>query len=133
MNITKIYRSCIILAGLVSLPLVAGAALATETDASALASAAKQGDRAAVRSLLDSHANVNVPEADGTTALIWAAYRNDVEMADLLVRAGADVKAANEYGVSALYAAAASTDAAMTEKLLAAGADPNARLLSGET
>jgi ankyrin repeat protein len=122
---------CIVLAGLVSLPLVAGAA---ETGTTALATAVKAGDRAAVLSLLNSHANVNVAEDDGTTALIWAAYRDDVETADLLLRAGADVKAANEYGATALYAAAASTDgAAMTAKLLAAGADPNARLLSGET
>ena len=151
MNIIEIHRSsspgrfrlsrtprgplvwCIVLAGLVSLPLVAGAAVRAETGTSALASAVKAGDRTAVRSLLDSRANVDAPDADGTTALIWAAYRNDLEAADLLLNAGADVKAANEYGVTALYAAAASTDAVMTEKLLAAGADPNARLLSGET
>lgn len=142
MNITEIHRSsssrtvrgplvwCVVLAGLVSLPLVAGAA---ETGTSALASAVMAGDRTAVQSLLDSHVNVDVPDGDGTTALIWAADRDDVETADLLLRAGADVKAANEYGVTALYAAAASTDAAMTEKLLAAGADPNARLTSGVT
>ena len=34
-------------------------------------------------------ADVNALEADGTTALHWAAYRNDVEIADALVRAGA--------------------------------------------
>src|ERR1700693_4427499 len=106
----------VILAGLVSLPLVAGAALAAETGTTSLVSAAKGGGHAAVRSLLNGNANVNAAEADGTTALIWAAYRNDVETADLLLRAGADVNAANEYGVTALYAAAASTDAAMTEK-----------------
>ena len=148
MNITEFHRSsspgnrpsrtsrgsllwCIVLAGLVGLPLVARAA---ETGTSALATAARQGDRAAVRSLLDNHASVNVADDDGTTALIWAAYRDDVETADLLLRAGADAKAANEYGVTALYAAAATTDAAaMTEKLFAAGANPNAPLVSGET
>jgi uncharacterized protein len=121
---------CMVVAGLVSLPLAAGAA---ENGTSDLASAVKAGDHAAVQSLVDSHANVNVPDADGTTALMWAAYGNDVETADLLLHAGADVKAANEYGATALYAAAGSADAAMTEKLLAAGADPNARLMSGET
>ena len=140
MNMTQIHRSsrpglcrCIILAGLLSLPLVAGAALAADSGTSPIASAAREGDRAALRSLLDGHANADVAEADGTTALIWAAYRNDVEMVDLLLRAGADVKAANEYGVTALYAAAASADATMTERLLAAGADPDASLLAGET
>jgi ankyrin repeat protein len=122
-----------ILSALAGLPLLASAALATETGTSPLASAAKEGDRAALRSLLDGRTNVDVPDADGTTALMWAAYRNDVEMADILLSAGADVNAANEYGATALYAAAASADSVMTEKLLAARADPNARLLSGET
>src|SRR5262245_13077610 len=132
MTMTQIYRSSrpglcrwIILAGLLSLPLAAGAALAADSATPSIANAAKEGDRATLRSLLDGHANVNVAEADGTTALIWAAYRHDAEMVDLLLHAGADVKAANEYGATALYAAAASTDAAVIEKLLAAGADPN--------
>src|SRR5205085_884516 len=125
-------------AGLVSLPLVAGAALATETGTSSLPSAAREGDRAAVRSLLDSHANVNVPEDDGTTALIWAAYRNDVEMADLLLRAGADVKVAAELarhgadvqgrsknGFTAISFAAQQGDADSIRTLLEAGANVN--------
>ena len=121
-----------ILAGVLGSPLVAGAALAAETNLS-LVDAAKQGDRAAVRSLLNGRAKEAVAGAEGTAALIWAASRNDVEMADLILRAGADVKAANEYGATALYAAAANADPSMTVKLLAAGADPNAHLLSGET
>jgi ankyrin repeat protein len=143
MSITGINRSsrgprgqlvrCILLAGLVSLPLMAVAASADEPGLSALASAVKAGDRTAVQSLLDNHTSVDVRDADGTTALMWAAYGSDVETLDLLLRAGADVKAANEYGATALYAAATSTEAAMTEKLLAAGADSNARLPSGET
>src|ERR1700694_4627070 len=124
-----------ILAGLLGLQLFAGAARAAETSNLSLVDAARQGDREAVRSLLNSRANVDVPGADGMTALIWAAYRNDVQMADLLLRAGADLKAANEYGATALYAAAANADSAMAAKLLAAGADADAdaHLLSGET
>lgn len=121
-----------------SLVLLLGAALFTggapaETASLSLLDAARQGDRQAVRSLLNSGAKVDVAAADGMTALIWAAHRNDSEMADLLLRAGADVKAANDYGATALYAAAANADPAMTSKLLAAGADANACLLSGET
>jgi ankyrin repeat protein len=113
--------------------LFAGAAPAAETVNPALVDAAKQGNRQAVRSLIDSGAKVDVAGADGMTALIWAAHRNDAEMADLLLRAGADVKAANDYGSTALYAAAANADPQIAEKLLAAGADANAHLLSGET
>jgi len=120
-----------ILAGLLSSTMLAGSALAADT--SNLPLAAKQGDRAAVQSLLSGLEKKDVAGADGTAALVWAASRNDLQMADLLLRAGADAKSANEYGATALYAAAAHPDPAMTEKLLAAGADANKPLLSGET
>jgi ankyrin repeat protein len=123
----------ILLASVLGVPLVAGAALAAGAGDLSLLNAAKQGDRNAVQSLLNGPAKKDVAGAEGRAALIWAITRNDVEMADLLLRAGADPKAANEYGATALYAAADNADAAMTKKLLAAGADPNAALNSGET
>jgi len=122
-----------ILAGLLGSTIFAGAALAADTSNLPLVTAAKQGDRAAVRSLLTGIPEKVIAGPEGTAALVWAASRNDLEMADLLLRAGADAKGANEFGATALYAAAANTDAAMTIKLLAAGADANAALLSGET
>ena len=122
-----------ILAGLLSLPLAAGGALAAESGKRSLADAARQGDRDAVRALLNGTAKDDVVGAEGMAALIAAASRNDLEIADLLLRAGVDVKAANEYGATALYAAAANADPVMAERLLAAGADANAPLLSGET
>jgi uncharacterized protein len=121
------------LAGVLSVPLVVGAALAADTGNQSLVNAVKQGDRAAVQSMLNGPAKKDVVSAQGGAALIWAASRNDVAMVDLLLGAGADPKAANEYGATALYAAAADADPTMTKKLLAAGADPNAALTSGET
>jgi ankyrin repeat protein len=123
----------IMLAGLLGWPLVAGVAPAAETGNLSLVDAAKLGNRDAVRFLLNHRAKEDAAWAQGTAALIWAAYRNDLEMADLLLRAGADVNGANEYGATALYAAAENADPAMTAKLLGAGADVNAHLLSGET
>src|SRR5438874_6102580 len=64
-----------------------------------LADAAEKLDRAAVRTLLKQHGDVNVPQVDGMTALHWAAYQDDLEMAKLLVKGGANVKAENRYGV----------------------------------
>jgi uncharacterized protein len=122
-----------LLATALLMPLCAGTALAAESKNLSLAEAAKQGDRDAVRELLNGPAKLGVAAADGTTALIWAAQHNDRQMVDMLLSAGADPKAANEYGATALYAAAANADPAVTNKLLAAGADPNARLMSGET
>jgi len=122
-----------ILASVLSMPLVAGAALAADTGNLALVTAAKQGDRAAVQSILSGPAKQEIAAAQGGAALLWAASRNDKEMVDLLLSAGADPKAANEFGATALYAAAEFDDPAITKRLLAAGADPNMALLSGET
>jgi uncharacterized protein len=98
-----------------------------------LADAMEKMDRAAVRALLQRHADINAPQADGMTALHWAAYQDDFESAALLVRAGADVKAANRYGITPLTLAITNGDSPMVEMLLQAGADPNTTLRGGET
>src|SRR5437870_3284326 len=71
-----------------------------------IAQAARKGDRAAVRALIAQHVDVNSTEPDGSTALLWAAYRSDVETAKALIAAGANVKAANRLGVTPLLEAA---------------------------
>ena len=98
-----------------------------------LVDAVKAADKAAVRALLDQRVDVNAPEADGTTALHWAANRDDPEVVDLLIRAGANVKAANRYGVTPLWLACINGNAAIVEMLLKAGADANTVLPEGET
>jgi ankyrin repeat protein len=98
-----------------------------------LVDAARNADTAAVRALLQTGANVNTAEADGTTALHWASHRDDVASADLLLRAGAKVNAANDLGATPLWTASLNGSAAMVRRLLEAGANPNAALLLGET
>ena len=122
-----------ILAALLGSTIFTGAAFAADTSNVPLVTAAKLGDRAAVRSLLNGIPQKVIAGPEGTAALVWATSRNDAEMVGLLIGAGADAKSANEFGATALYAAAANPDAAITGKLLAAGADPNVPLLSGET
>jgi ankyrin repeat protein len=95
--------------------------------------AAKNSDAAALRALIQKKADVNAAEPDGSTALLWAAYRDNLENADALIRAGAKVNAANDLGATPLWAASQNGSAAMVRRLLDAGADPNAALLSGET
>jgi uncharacterized protein len=114
--------------------LAVGAAAWAATDAptSPLADAVKDGDRAAALALL-KHSDVNAPEADGTTALHWAARQDDGDMADRLIKAGANVKAANRYGVTPLYLACVNGSAPMIAKLLEAGADANSATTEGET
>ena len=69
---------------------------------SPLADAAEKHNVAAVRKLLAERADVRATQADGMTALHWAAYHDDVEMAKRFVTAGADAKTANRYGVTPL-------------------------------
>jgi uncharacterized protein len=93
-----------------------------------VADAAMKGSREAVRSLLERKTDVNAPQADGTTALLWAVQADDLDMADLLIRAGANVSAANRDGATPLLLASVNGKAAMIGKLLEGGADPNAAL-----
>ena len=98
-----------------------------------LVDAAKQGDAATVRALLDQGAGVEAAEGDGTTALHWASYRNSLETAGLLLDAGADVNAANDLGTTPLWVASQNGSAPMVRRLVEAGANPNLALLAGET
>src|SRR5438128_6146151 len=99
-----------------------------------LAEAVMKRDANAFRVLMLKKADVNVPQPDGTTALLWAVRYDDLERADVLIRAGAKVSAGNRDGATPLQLAALNGSAAMIEKLIKAGADPNARLTSsGDT
>lgn len=98
-----------------------------------LIDAVKNVDTTAVRSLLAQHVNVNAAEADGSTALYWAAQRDNFEIADLLIAAGANVKAATRYNITPLSLACTNGNAAIIERLLKAGTDPNATSEEGQT
>jgi len=100
---------------------------------SGVADAVMRGDKAAVRTLLEQHADVNAPQADGATALHWAVLRGDMDMVDILIRAGANVKAANREGATPLWLASTNGDAAVIAALVNAGADPNEHLPFGKT
>lgn len=100
---------------------------------SPLVDAAERNDLAAVRAQLDAKANVNQAQADGMTAIHWAAYHNDADTVKLLLTAGADAKASNRYGVTPLSIACEEGSAPIVEALVTAGADADASLPSGET
>jgi len=106
---------------------------ASAAPGSPVADAAMKGDKPGVLSLIQQKADVNATQADGATAIQWAAYRNDLELADALIGAGANVKLANRDGATALSLASINGSAPMIQKLLQAGADPNERQPNGET
>src|SRR5438552_4122042 len=92
--------------------------VATAATDQRLVDAAKKADLTTVRALLRQHLDVNASEADGSTALHWAAQQDNLEMAGLLIGAGADVKAATRYGVTPLLLASMNGNAAIIEVLL---------------
>jgi ankyrin repeat protein len=98
-----------------------------------LLAAAKSGLAAEVRRLAGEGADPNEADADGTSALQWAAHRGDLESAAALLAAGAAADAANRYGVRASYLAAENGDAAMMRALLQSGADAESVFGEGET
>jgi ankyrin repeat protein len=102
--------------------------------AGGVADAVMNRDTTGLRTLLQTKADVNAPQTDGTTALMWAVRYDDLETTDTLIRAGARVSATNRDGATPLQLAALNGSATMLEKLLKAGADPNASLTpSGDT
>src|SRR5690606_30897093 len=98
-----------------------------------IAAAARSADLERVRELIVSGADVNVPETDGSTPLLWAAYHSHPEMVTALIQAGADPDAANNFGITPLLQASRYGDAAVIEALLDGGASLDINHPEGET
>lgn len=77
--------------------------------------------------------DLNASQADGMTALHWAAYRDDVALVKQFLKAGAQADAANRYGVTPLALACTNGNDEIVTLLLDAGADANTTLHGGET
>jgi ankyrin repeat protein len=101
--------------------------------ASSIAKAARGGDFNQVRELIADGAAVNEPEADGSTALLWAAYQSDPAMISMLIEAGADVNKANGLGITPLLQAARTGDTPVIRALLDGGANIESAVRDGET
>lgn len=98
-----------------------------------LVRAVERGDRDAALNLIQKGVDVRQKDADGTTALHWAAHRADAEIARTLIKTGADVSARNEYGATPLSAAAEVGATEVLELLLKAGADVESPNPEGQT
>ena len=112
--------------------------------------AAREGDTAIVRVLVEAGANVNAGDWEGTTPL-HAAARSDSTIVRVLLNAAADIGARNDRGETPLHHASRGADpnaanetplhewtyrgpdSAVVALLVEAGADVNARTHSGST
>ena len=96
-----------------------------EHDSSSLMMASWKGYEAITRHLLAAHADVNIADLDGNTALIQACAHGYEVIAQELIASGAVVNAANNEGYTALIVAINACDNQITKLLLVAGADIN--------
>jgi ankyrin repeat protein len=100
---------------------------------SPLTKAVKNGDLAAVRTLIKQGADVNVKSGDGSTPLLWAADGGEHDIASALIAAKAQVDVPNDFGVTPLLHASRIGDATMVDILLRGGANPSLAHPEGET
>ena len=95
--------------------------------------AARRGDAAGVRALIQKKAPATAADPDGTTALHVAVQNGQIEIVQALLKAGAQANAATRYGVTPLALAATNGSPAVVAALIEAGANPNAANPDGET
>jgi ankyrin repeat protein len=99
-----------------------------------VAAAAEARDLAKVRALLRQGADVNAAQADGMTALHWAAMHGDAELATMLLYAGANLRATSRLGgYTPLHLASQGGSGTMIDVLVKAGADVKAPTATGAT
>ena len=98
-----------------------------------LATLVQAGDTKLALQQIQSGADVNRAQPDGTTPLIWAVNRTDYDVAQALIAKKANVNASNEFGVSPLTEAARESNARLVKMLLDAGAKVDSANPDGET
>lgn len=94
------------------------------SDEPSLVRALRMGHLDAARKLIDEGVDVNEPDGNGMTPLMWAAFTRDLDLIERLLAAGAEVNAQSAGGTTALRCACSSSSPDVVRRLLAAGADP---------
>ena len=96
--------------------------LSATLTAADLPTAAEKQDWHAVSTQLTAKADVNATQADGTTAMHWAAYHDKAEVIAKLLSAGAKPDEKNRYGITPLLLACENGNERIVRALLKAGA-----------
>ena len=112
---------------LLSAVLVLASAAAQGSSVTPIVDSARAGAAETLRALLRDGGDVDEAQADGRTALHFAADDGNLELVELLVRAGANVDVGTRIGAyTPLHMASGNGHAEVMEALIAAGADPQA-------
>jgi uncharacterized protein len=99
-----------------------------------LIQSARLGNHRQITAALERGADVNATDAQGTSALMFAAQKGVPQLVDLLIAAGADVNLhRRQFGTTALMFAAAANRIAVVNQLLAKGVNVNAANEDGST
>ena len=99
-----------------------------------LLQSARLGNYRQVTTALARGAQVNITDAHGTTALMFAAQKGFTQIVECLLLAGADAHVHRyQFGTTALMLAAGANRLAVVEQLLAQGVDVNAANEDGST
>jgi ankyrin repeat protein len=96
--------------------------------AASLVEAVKSGRLPEVQKSLQSRANPNEADSDGTSALLCAVEEDRLDIVKALIAAGANVNAKNHFGAAPLALALMDGSVAIAEELLKAGADPKTKV-----
>jgi ankyrin repeat protein len=108
------------------------AASASIHASSPVADAAMKGDADLVRALVSKGADVNAAQADGMTALHWAALNGDLKVTDVLLVAGATTEPLTRLGgYTPLHLASSRGHAPVVARLLEGGSKPKALTATG--
>ena len=100
------------------------------TGAEPLHEAAKRGRTSEIEQLLKENADIELRDADGGTALLYAAWHGSPETIRLLLAHGASVKVQDTYGYTPLHWARTRD---LAHLYIQRGANVNARLKDGQT
>lgn len=98
-----------------------------------LIAASRDGIEGAVSALLAAHADVDLQDDTGATALSWAVLRNNGAVVARLLAARANPNLADANGITPLMLAIETSSSDCVRRLLAAGADPDLARPGGET
>ncbi|GIC87410.1 uncharacterized protein Aud_003794 [Aspergillus udagawae] len=72
-----------------------------------------------------SRTAINQKDADGRTAVSWAAWRGDIDAVELFTKYGSDIKIPSKRQIAPIHYALESGSASVVQFLLNTGADPN--------